>query len=236
LKLALLTTETSHHAYFAWQLHERFPISLILDEQRHAIAPFETAHPFERSRDDYERSTLLAGGPRSLREVGETIAVDSVNDPSACETLASIKPDVVILFGTGRICETVRSSARIACLNLHGGNPEEYRGLDSHLWAIYHGDFANLVTTLHHVDGALDTGDIALQDAVAIDKTTELYQLRARNTQACVELGKTALSQIACSGRVARRRQTRRGRYYSFMPAVLKEQCLTRFNRYVQSL
>ena len=44
-------------------------------------------------------------------------------------------------------------------INLHGGDPEKYRGLDSHLWSIYHEDWASLVSTLHVVSKDLDAGD-----------------------------------------------------------------------------
>ena len=47
--------------------------------------------------------------------------------------------------------------------NLHGGDPEKYRGLDSHYWSIYHNDFKSLITTLHKVRPILDTGEIVLQ-------------------------------------------------------------------------
>ena len=43
--------------------------------------------------------------------------------------------------------------------NLHGGNPEEFRGLDSHYWSIYHNNF-NLYSCLHKLSYKLDDGDI----------------------------------------------------------------------------
>jgi methionyl-tRNA formyltransferase len=159
-----------------------------------------------------------------------------MNEPAAIAGLESVAPEVLLVFGTGRLRPEVFARARVACLNLHGGNPEHYRGLDSHLWAIYHGDWDNLVSTLHHVDPELDTGDIVAQSQIRLDRTSRLPELRAANTQACLDLSLLALESLAARGRVPARRQVQRGRYYSFMPAVLKEECARKFARHVATL
>ena len=126
--------------------------------------------------------------------------------------------------------------ASVACLNLHGGNPERYRGLDTHLWAIYHNDFHDLVTTIHHVDADLDTGDIVLQSELRFEPNTQLHQMRAINTKVCINLSLVSLSTFQSIGCLPSRRQVRFGRYYSFMPAVLKEDCVRKFGRYIRNL
>ncbi len=114
-------------------------------------------------------------------------------------------------------------------MNLHGGDPEEYRGLDTHLWAIYHNDFGGPVTTLHTVAAVLDAGDICLQDVVAVKPIMPLHQLRAANTDTCIRLARSALASFADLGTLPARKQIRRGRYYSFMPSPLKEVCRRNF-------
>lgn len=228
MNVALLTTDTTHHTYFAWKLAERFPLSAVVVEQRVARPPFETHHPFEDERDAYERDGLLAGFDGGLEAIAAVQSVESVND-------ADIDADVALVFGTGRLLpETI--AAAPSCLNLHGGNPEEYRGLDTHLWAIYHGDFSGLVTALHVVEPALDTGDIVEVAPIPLSHAMPLYELRGRNTQVCVELAVRALEQLDASGTVPRRPQSRVGRYYSFMPAVLKDRCVKQFARHTASL
>ncbi len=121
-------------------------------------------------------------------------------------------------------------------LNLHGGNPEHYRGLDTHLWAIYHNDFDNLVSTLHSVDSGIDTGDIIFQSQIRLEPGTRIHHLRSLNTLICTDLSLTALSLIESGVGLPSRRQLQRGRYYSFMPAVLKEVCVRAFDRHVARL
>ncbi|HVN59793.1 MAG TPA: formyltransferase family protein [Gaiellaceae bacterium] len=225
MRVALLTTDTSHHAYYAWKLAERFPLAAIVLETDPIVPPFEVAHPFEERRDAFEREHLAGfGGP--LTELAQVHEAPRVAEAEAL--LRALSPDAAIVFGTRIVPPDVASISSV-CLNLHGGNPEHYRGLDTHLWAIYHGDFANLVTTLHVVDDGLDTGAIVAQTSPALYRGMELHELRVANTQACVELTGLALDALEANGRVPARPQLQRGRYYSFMPSVLKERCVERF-------
>jgi methionyl-tRNA formyltransferase len=233
MNLVLLTTDTIHHRYFADKIARQFPFRGILLETAQFKAPFATHHPFEDERDIYERQTLLSEVQHAFHELGETVEVEKINDARALETIAGFKPDLTIVFGTGKLHQTTIGVSGPILLNLHGGNPEEYRGLDSHLWTIYHQDFGNLVTTLHKVDCGLDTGDIVAQAPLSLRAGLRLSQLRSLTTQACVSLVIQTIEMFRRRGEVPGRTQARRGRYYSFMPAVLKEDCLAKFRRHI---
>lgn len=235
LKTVLLTTESTHHLYYAEKVASRFPWHAIFIEAGVAKAPFETAHPFEAERDQYEREVLCKGRPPRFQEIATTHAFPSINKGACLIALKALAPDVVIVFGTGALeAKTIAVSS--SCWNLHGGNPEHYRGLDTNLWTIYHRDFNNLITTLHQVDDRLDTGDILLQSAIPLTRSSKIYELRALNTEVCVELTLLALGQTAAGGWLPRRRQIGLGRYYSYMPAVMKNDCISKFDLYVSKL
>ena len=227
MRIDVLTTETPHHAYFVRRLAEAGVLGQVWLERASAQAPFPTAHPFEAERDAYERAVLLEGDDAPI----DGRAVESVNDPEVARTLSG---DLAVAFGTGLIRPPlIAAVAPGRLVNLHGGNPEEYRGLDTHLWAVYHRDFANLVTTLHHVDPGLDTGAIVAQAQIALAPGAGLHELRARNTELCLALVLSAARTLETVGELLSRAQVRRGRYYSFMPAVLKEVCVARFAEHV---
>lgn len=235
IRAALFSTDTTHHAYYAWRLRAHVELVAIFLEEP-AAAPFATLHPFERTRDDYEREVLLADCDVSITEMARCHRVTTVNDPAVRSELQRLAPDLVLVFGTGILEPALIQSLRVPLLNLHGGNPEEYRGLDAHLWAIYHGDFANLVSTLHVVDQELDTGPLVAQGALEFERGAGLHQLRAVNTQLCVELSVIAAFGLERFGRVPTRPQLRRGRYYSSMPGDLKQRCVERFERWTADL
>jgi methionyl-tRNA formyltransferase len=236
LKIVLLTTDTTHHLHYAAQVHGRFPLSLIVSETQSARAPFDTAHPFEQIREDHEKAVLLQGQTLTLPQIARTLEVERVSDASCLTALSELRPDIMVVFGTGRIPASVIHQVSTACVNLHGGNPEEYRGLDSHLWTIYHRDFCNLTTTLHYVADELDAGDIVFQEQLPLTRRTQLHEIRSINTQLCLDMTLLALTSLATYGKLPRRKQVRGGRYYSFMPAPLKQGCLEKLGAYVGTL
>ena len=111
-------------------------------------------------------------------------------------------------------------------INLHGGDPEKYRGLDSHLWTIYHEDWDRLITCLHILDEKLDNGDIIAKKHLDLSKITDLSRLRAINTVACFDLTLSALKQYEERKSFNIISQSEIGRYYSFMPSSLKTICI----------
>jgi len=205
-------------------------------ETRSVVPRLDTFHPFEDLRDAYERKSLLRGFSSSIGDIAETRSYESMNEDACLSALRALAPDIVLVFGTGKLSMSVIEVASAACLNLHGGNPEEYRGLDTHLWAVYHSDFENLVTTLHHVDAGLDTGNIVFQSQLELEKNTRLHELRAKNTNVCLNLTLLALDSLQSIGWLPSRKQLSRGRYYSSMPAALKEECVRKFQSFVTQL
>ena len=226
----LLTTDTLHHRCFAAQIHKRFPWKAIVLETECAAPRFETKHPFEEQRERYEAS--LGYAEMHFGASDGVFEYPTANDPRCVKQLEALSPEVIIVFGTARLDARTINVPSNACLNLHGGSPEYYRGLDSHLWAIYHNDFENIVTTLHHVDSNLDTGDVVLQTGLTLPSQSQLYELRSINTGACVQITSIALEILKGKGKLPRRSQTQRGRYYSMMPSVLKQACFEKYAKY----
>ncbi len=232
MRATVLTTDTPHHRSFAFALAEHGRLERVIVETAHAKPPFETFHPYETERDAYERETL-PGATVAFSELGDVEVVDRVDD--ALPLLTAARPDVIVVFGTGKLSAKTIDAAGLACLNLHGGNPEQYRGLDTHLWSVYHRDFAGLVTALHHVDVELDTGDLVALGPVPIVRGMHLHELRAANTRVCTELTLAALDAFD-DGSIVRTPQRERGRYYSFVPSVLKDRCVREFERHTSAL
>ncbi len=54
MRIAILTTQTPHHAHYVRTLAERFDIVSVLLETESVQPPFETAHSFEAERNAYE--------------------------------------------------------------------------------------------------------------------------------------------------------------------------------------
>ena len=212
MKLMVLTTETLHHIYFVKQLY------------------------MVHQRDAYESDLFFKGKNIKLKDVAETKNVDSVNSDKSINLIKKYSPDIIIVGGTGKIYKDVIKSSNHGTINLHGGDPEQYRGLDSHLWSIYHNDFNNFIITIHHVNEELDDGDIILQKEIRLTKNMKIHELRSYNIQIVVELAISNLDMYKRHGFFISRPQRKKGRYYSFMPSSLKDICVKRFNKYTLNI
>lgn len=236
MRIAILSTETPHHAYFVREIAAAWPDVETFEETRRLEPPFPTAHAFEAARDERERRAWFGGADRRMTDFAPVRRYASMNDPDAMAAVADFRPDLTVAVGVGRLSAAFIAACPGALLNLHGGDPESYRGLDSHLWAIYHGDFGALSTALHVVNSRLDDGDVVAMAPVPLWRGMKIADLRRANTEIAARLALDAAGRIAEAGGVFARPQRRRGRYYSFMPAVLKEGCVRRFERYAGAL
>ena len=236
MNVALLTTDTPHHCLFLRDLSRFFPVRLVVNETAAPRPPFETAHPFEAERELFEFEHHLQGDRRGLRAYGECLDTASINDPALVRLLAEKQVDVLVSFGVSRIKQPLLDSFSGRIINLHGGDAERYRGLDTHLWAILHNDFEALVSSLHTVDAGLDTGPVILKASIPLRPGMFLHELRATNTLVCVDMTTAALGMYSRSGRFLSYRQRGEARYYSYMPSVLKARCVETFERHTAGL
>jgi methionyl-tRNA formyltransferase len=161
--------------------------------------------------------------------------VKSVNSQESIKIIKKIKPDFGIVFGTGKISEDVIKLFKDGLINVHRGIAEKYRGLDSDLWSIYHRDFKNIGVTIHRVDNQLDVGDILYQEKLSLDSKMEIYQLRYYTTVIATNLIIKSVNSYL-QNKIKYFPQKDKGRYYSFMPLVLKEISLKYFNIYKRKL
>ncbi len=236
MRLVILTTETLHHCHFVREVTASNPVDLVVIERDHPVAPFDVHHAFEDQRDSHERATWFSDGRASIEEFAETLEVKSANDSDAVDRLRRIQPEVILVFGTAKLSRAVIETCPHGIVNLHGGDPEHYRGIDSRLWAIYHSEHEHLQVTLHRVNERLDDGAIVGQRPLPLRRGMGIHELRRVSTEVCVDVVRTALGQWCGNGGFTSSPQRHPGRYYSFMPAVLKELCKSKFEAYTRDL
>lgn len=236
MRIIVLTTETPHHLYFVKEVSTIFNITGIAVESRGLNAPFQVHHSFEDERDQYENMELLHEEDVMFKDYCETNIFNNINDERCINFVAGLKPDVIITFGTGIIMKPLASLCPNGFINLHGGDPQYYRGLDTHMWAIYHKEFEQLIVTLHRLNLSLDDGEIIQQGNIKLDKNSKITTLRIENTKLCVKLTVSALLTFNQLGCFISKPQQKKGRYYSFMPATLKEVCVNNFEKYIKNL
>lgn len=223
MKILILTTNTPHHNYFIRKIQDLCDQLFVVYETTSIIPVYPTYHPFEDLRETFEKKLWGAKSfALDLATTPNVTCVENINDITDLDYLYN-GIDVCIVFGTRRIKTATIEILPSITVNLHGGDPQLYRGLDSHLWALWHRDILGLKTCLHHLHPQLDTGDIIAMKKLDISSLNDLSELRALNTKACIELSRNFLDSLHIKDPIEATRQEQVGRYYSFMPADLKD-------------
>lgn len=212
-------------------LHRRFIINSLLDKGINLnTCIFQTISYKSTFRTNplwakFEKTELLKRFNKKtrldLRRVKKIIKIKNLSSiTNECKKEIS-KSDFVIVSGADLIKGQLLEMLRLKALNVHMGIAEKYRGLDSNLWAWYHKDYKNIGVTLHKLNKDLDTGQIFKTQSIKINKKTKIWLLRYFESDLAVKLLKVALN---CSEKkkLILRKQKKIGRYYSFMPSVIK--------------
>lgn len=233
-KILILSTDAAHHRYFInFLLQNGISLEGCYFETTSVKPPFETGPLFEDTEKEFEMENFFRRVPFELNL--EATNVQDINNEASIAKIKCSKADFGIVFGTRRLSPELISAFRDGLINVHRGMSEEYRGLDSDLWAIYHGDYGNIGVTIHKVAVDLDVGDIVYQQAMPLVKNMKVYQIRYYTTLISSELALRATLDYL-EGCLKSRPQTKRGRYYSFMPLVLKNIVANKFEKYCEKL
>ena len=99
----------------------------------------------------------------------EVLQPEKASDPAFVEKLEKIAPDAIVVVAFGQILKkNVLELPRFGCINVHGSLLPKYRGAAPIQWAVINGDSETGVTIMR-MDAGIDTGDIILQEKIALE-------------------------------------------------------------------
>ena len=237
MKIALFTTETLHHIFYAKCLSQYCSELVIFNEVNKDIFNYQKNNfinknenlEFHQKQYLYEKKLWFGEKQLLLDDIAQTFAFDSLSSQEAILQISNFQFDIGLVYGTSRLSIDFINSFVGPLYNFHGGDTELYRGLDSHLWALYHKDRNGLILTMHLVDEILDNGDIIFKTTLPISKDSELYKLRSITTYECINLTKIIINCFENSIKLPRKPQRKTGRYYSSIPKELILKCESNF-------
>ena len=104
------------------------------------------------------------------------------------QQLEALHPQAIVVVGYGRIIPPwMRDLPPLGNINLHASLLPKYRGAAPIQWAIAHGETVTGNTTMR-IDAGLDTGDVLLQEKVAIDPDDTAITLAPKLAEKGAEL------------------------------------------------
>tara|TARA_B100001093_G_scaffold519069_1_gene606302 strand:+ start:1698 stop:2411 length:714 start_codon:yes stop_codon:yes gene_type:complete len=234
MNIIIFSTEDYHHTYYINKINEIYPINLVVYERRRLKKDYDTTNPYQVDQDKFEKSYFFSKVSNKIDRKIKIIKVKSINSKEVSEIALNFKYDIVIVFGCGKINETIIRDYDNKIINIHRGLASKYRGLDSELWAIKNYDFQSIGTTIHYIDKNLDTGDIVYQKRLTLRKDDQIYKLRAKTTELAVEGTLKFINDLILQ-KVVKLKQEKYGRYYSSMDLLEKKDCEKMFQNYIRN-
>jgi methionyl-tRNA formyltransferase len=231
MKIVILSTLSIRHKYLLAKINKKFKIKKIIIETSSVTPKFNVIHPFEKKRDIYEKKNFNLKDFKKIRD-DVFFKCKNINNRNVLKILIKLNPDIIIASGIRIIRPEIVKKFKKKIYNLHGGNILKYRGLDSHLWSIYHNDFKNLDIILHRLSNKVDTGNIILKNKIKIDKKTNLINLRVKNIEIAIKLVLKFLKLKKNKDNIKEVKIRKIGRYYSHMPSALKQVCIDKLKKY----
>ena len=101
---------------------------------------------------------------------------EKLKSPEFFEALKNLNPDLQVVVAFRMLPEIIWSFPPMGTLNVHGSLLPQYRGAAPINWAIMNGEKETGVTTFQ-LQHAIDTGDILLQDRIAISENMTAGEL-----------------------------------------------------------
>lgn len=149
-----------------------------LYEAGHEIAAVVTQPDRPRGRGHRLQPTQVA---RRALELGLSVhKPKSVRDPEFLTQMRALAPDAVVLVAFGQLIPPeLLDLPPQGCINLHPSLLPKYRGASPIHAPLLAGESITGVTTMY-MDEGLDTGDIILQEEVAIEPTDNAGDLHDR--------------------------------------------------------
>ena len=106
------------------------------------------------------------------------IDIHGCNTPEGRAAIASLRPDVLAVYGTGIVGATTLGLASVAALNMHTGISPTYRGVDCSFWPLLDHRPDLVGATVHECVATVDGGEIyavAPADLVADDTRDTVF-------------------------------------------------------------
>ena len=220
-KIIFIGTDTLHRRFFLSEISKVYDIKKIFFEEYKIIPSFDIKSKFDLDEKTFESNNFIIKGFEHLKDKIER--VQRGHDQLVKDYIKNEKIDLAIIFGAAKLKSEVIDLLKDYALNIHRGIAEEYRGLDSNLWAVYHKDFNNIGVTLHKAIDILDKGDIYMQKQLIYPNNIKVYKMRYYETILAKEMILKFLSYYNNNNNVKFMKQCKEGRYYSFMPNCLKD-------------
>jgi hypothetical protein len=188
MKVAVLTSTSPRHMYFAARIHQFFEVIGVLAEAKTYQPECAFTTPEEgavlhrwfamRSQAEEQFFRSQAGG---FMETGaqliEYLPAGGINAPESISRLVEWDPDAVAVFGTSLLRQPLLDAISGKVLNMHLGLSPYYRGSGTNFWPFYNEELEHIGVTIHLIDLGIDSGPIIHQGRPHIERSDDPHTI-----------------------------------------------------------
>jgi methionyl-tRNA formyltransferase len=143
-------------------------------------------------------------------------SVKNVNDIDFVNHIKKINPDLIISFSAPQVIkEPLLSFPKYGIINVHGSLLPDYRGCMPSFWYLYNDEKWG-GATVHFMSGAIDDGNIILQDTISLEGCESMFEVMNRTKELGGDLMVKAILSIKNQTVVVKPNNTLEGRYFTW--------------------
>ena len=142
------------------------------------------------------------------------------NSPMAADRIRALRPDLLVLGGTGIIGRQILEIPRLGTLGCHYALLPGLRGVDVTEWALFLD--APVGVCIFWVDAGVDTGDVVVQRRIEVLPGETLVQLRRRSAETGKELFVEAIRNIMHDTAVRLPQSAASEQYFAMHPRLVE--------------
>jgi folate-dependent phosphoribosylglycinamide formyltransferase PurN len=219
MRAAVLTSTMRRHCFVANRLASRLNVVHVWQERksfeplRYAAGAAEEAviaRHFE-ARDASEAAFFAADD--RVTAPSTCLPPGGCNDAAVVDAIRQVRPDILLVFGTGLLQEGLIAAFPDRIFNIHLGLSPYYRGAGTNFWPLVNGEPEYCGATIHYLDAGVDTGPIIAHVRPPIDAGDGPHDIGNRTIVAAADALADAV-ELRARGRVRGVPQTGDGRLY----------------------
>lgn len=212
MRIVLVTADNLEHIYVANKLAEAIPLNRIIVDHGRRIGLLANARRLWRKysveqlcsrvhfaimtrlwRDEaVGRNSMIAayGAGNCLQFSHPELLqhIHGINTAEGVQAVASLNPDVLLIYGTVLVSSRVLSLAKMIALNMHTGISPYYRGADCAFWPLYNGELEMVGATVHECTRDIDGGRIFGTARAQLQLGDDVFSVFARSVMAGADL------------------------------------------------
>ncbi len=212
MRIILVTADSLEHVYVANRLATAIPLHKIIVDHGRRIGLLTNARRLWRKYTLRQLLSRVHVAMRSVAKRDEAVGrnsmiavykpenclrfshpellqhINGINTAEGVQAVASLNPDVLLIYGTVLVSSKVLSLAKVIALNMHTGISPYYRGADCAFWPLYNGELEMVGATVHECTRDIDGGRIFGTARAQLQPYDDVFSVFARSVMAGAEL------------------------------------------------